>query len=220
MQTRRVAGKGGAGVRVIAITGGIGAGKSTVAGLYRAMGVPVIDADAISRALTAPGGEALPPLREAFGDAVFHADGTLNRAALARLVFVDQPERIAQLNTILHPRIIRRVREALAALEAAGEAVALLDVPLLYETGMDRLADAVVCVTAPENVRLRRVRGRDRLTREEALRRMQSQYPPQEAVRRADYVLTTNAPRVVTARRARALWRRVLADGPRRTPQP
>lgn len=203
-------------MRVVAITGGIGSGKSTVTALYRSLGVPAVDADAISRALTAPNGEALVPLRDAFGDEVFNPDGTLNRAALGRRVFGGDARALQTLNAIMHPRIIRQTVAALQALRDAGAAIAILDVPLLFETGMDRLADTVICVTAPEAVRVRRIRGRDKLTAEEALRRIHSQNPMETTERQSDYVLPTDAPIADTRRRALLLWQQVLENGPRR----
>lgn len=204
-------------MRIIAITGGIGSGKSTVAGWYHALGVPVIDADAISRALTAPGGEALPPLRDAFGDGVFAPDGTLSRAALARAAFGGEPEALARLNAVMHPLITRRVEAELDRCRMSGAPAVLLDIPLLFETGMDRLADAVLCVTAPEETRVRRVHARDGLTREEALARIRRQNPTARTEARADYVLSTDASPEETRERALALWRRMLSDGPRRS---
>lgn len=207
-------------MRVIAVTGGIGSGKSTLTALYRSLGAKVVDADRISRQITAAGGEALPQIRQAFGDAVFQADGTLNRAALGRLVFGEEPRALSTLNAIMHPIIIRRAREALQALRTEGADVVLLDAPLLFETGMDGLADTIVCVTAPEAVRLRRIQRRDRLTREEALRRIRSQNPSAENERRSDYVLSTDAPLRDTRQRAIALWAQMLRDGAKRTPAP
>ena len=201
-------------MRVIAVTGGIGSGKTTLTRLYRAQGAQVVDADAISRRFTAAGGEALPQIRQAFGDGVFHADGTLNRAALARLVFGDQPQKLAVLNAIMHPMIIHQTQAELANLRANGTAVAILDAPLLFETGMDTLADTVICVTAPLEVRIRRIRGRDRLTREEALRRIDSQTPAQQTASLSDFVLDTDAPITQTRQTALELWARILAQGP------
>jgi len=205
-------------MRVIAITGGIGSGKTTVAALYRGLGVAAVDADAVSRALTAENGEALTPIREVFGDGVFHADGTLNRAALAKRVFGNEAE-LKQLNAVMHPRIARRIRDELEALRTAGEPAALLEAPLLFEAGMDGLADAVICVTAPEEVRVRRVCDRDGIPREEALRRIRSQNPMEKTESLSDYVLSTDVPFSAVQARALALWRRVLADGPRRVPR-
>lgn len=205
-------------MRVIGITGGIGSGKTTVAALYRSLGVPVIDADTISRALTAPGGEALPAIREEFGDDVFYRDGTLHRAALAKRVFTDDPAPRSKLNGILHPMITRRLLDELNRFYAAGEPITLIDVPLLFEAGIDKLCDAVICVTAPEAVQVRRIRGRDHLSREEALRRIRSQNTVERTKSLSDYVLDTDTPIGKTHERALALWQQVLADGPKRTP--
>ena len=203
-------------MRVIAVTGGIGSGKTTLTRLFRAQGARVVDADAISKRLTAAGGEALPFLREAFGDSVFHANGTLNRGALGKLVFGGQTENLRTLNAIMHPMIIEKTKAELANLRAQGVAVTILDAPLLFETGMNTLADTVICVTAPLEVRLRRIRGRDRLTREEALQRIQSQNPTELTESLADFVLTTDAPIDQTREKALAIWARILAQEPKR----
>lgn len=205
-------------MRVIGITGGIGSGKTTVAALYRSQGVPTIDADGISRALTAPGGEALPAIREAFGDDVFNLDGTLHRAALAKKVFTDNPVPRAKLNGILHPMITRRLLDELNRLQAAGEPIALMDVPLLFEAGIDKLCDAVICITAPEAAQVKRIRDRDHISREEALHRIRSQNTAERTKSLSDYVLDTDAPMEKTRERALALWRQVLTEGPKRTP--
>ena len=202
-------------MRVIAITGGIGAGKSTVTDLFRELGARVVDADAISRALTAPGGEALPALRKAFGDAVFRQDGTLDRKALAARVFQEERE-LARLNAVLHPMITRRILAQLNMLRDAGTEVALLDVPLLFEVGMDRLADTVVCVTASEVTRVRRVCARDGISPEEARSRIRRQNPMERTEALSDYVLVNDGALETTLDEARVLWARMLAEGPRR----
>ena len=207
-------------MRVIAVTGGIGSGKSTLAALYRELGAQVIDADAISRGLTAPNGEALAPIRVTFGDEVFHADGTLDRPALARRVFGGDEAARAKLNAIIHQLVIRRTLAELDRLRAEGAQIAIVEAPLLFEAGMDKVADAVVCVVAPLPVRIRRIRGRDKLTYDEALRRIQSQNPQELNAGLSDYVLSTDAPIADTRRRATLLWRQMLADGPRRVPRP
>ena len=113
----------------VGLTGGIGSGKSTVADLFAGLGVPVIDTDLIAHQLTKPGGEALDAIRAEFPDAVMQADGTLDRAALRRIVFSDATAR-RQLEAILHPRIRREVEHALAALRAP---YAMIVIPLLVQ---------------------------------------------------------------------------------------
>lgn len=175
----------------IGLTGSIACGKSTVAAMLREAGCPVVDADAISRALTAPGGEALPALRAAFGDAVFDGD-TLNRRALGQLVFADAAQR-EHLNAILHPLIIGRVFAELDALSRAHSPV-FADVPLLYECGMQHGFDRVWVVAAPRALALSRLMARDGLPEAEAARRIDAQMPLGEKLRRADAVIRTDKP--------------------------
>lgn len=179
----------------IGLTGSIACGKSTVAAMIREAGWPVADADAVSRALTAPGGEALPRLREAFGDAVFDGDA-LDRRALGRLVF-EEPAQRERLNAILHPLIIRRV---LAEVASAPGPLAFADVPLLYECRMEGFFDRVWVVSAPEETQLARLCERDGLSPREAARRIGAQMPLAEKRRRADAVIDTGAS--LTATRA------------------
>ena len=186
----------------IGITGSIACGKSTVSAYLRALGHPVVDADAISRALTAPGGEALPLLREAFGSGVFDGD-CLNRRALGALVFSSDAAR-AQLNAILHPMIIARTEQELTALDVPDRLV-FGDVPLLYECGMERLFDRVWVVTVPRERQIERLRLRDGLSREQASLRIDAQMPQQEKIARADAVIDTDAPPEQTRLRVDAL---------------
>lgn len=148
----------------VGLTGGIGSGKSTVADLFSALGVPVIDTDVIARQLTAPGGEALDDIRMAFGAALLLADGGLDRAAMRRLVFSDVAAR-SRLEAILHPRIRNAVQQARAALEAP---YVLVVIPLLVETGAYRdTLDRVLVVDCPETLQIARVMARSGLAREE-----------------------------------------------------
>ena len=173
----------------IAITGSIACGKSTVLHFLQARGYPVIDADVVSRALTAPGGEALPAIREAFGDGVFDGE-VLNRKALADVVFSD-PAAKSRLEAILHPLIRARMLHFLDQQEGR---LAFAEVPLLFETGMERDYDAVWVVSAPEHVRIERLRTRDGLNESDALKRIHAQMPLSEKEKRADAVISTDGP--------------------------
>lgn len=148
----------------VGLTGGIGSGKSTVAALFAARGVPVIDTDVIARELTAPAGLALGEIRTTLGDGVLQADGGLDRGALRRLVFSDANAR-RQLEAILHPRIRAQVEHALGTLQAP---YALIVIPLLVETGSYRdVLDRVLVVDCPEALQIERVIARSGLSRGE-----------------------------------------------------
>lgn len=173
----------------IGLTGSIACGKSTVSNYLRQIGYAVIDADAISHALTAPGGRALPLLRKTFGDGVFDGD-TLDRRALGALVFSDQSKR-AQLNSIIHPMIINQVNDGLC-LQDAPDTLVFGDVPLLFECGMEKMFDRVWVVGVPEDIQLERLMTRDHLSQEEALARIRAQMPLKEKLSRADAVIDSS----------------------------
>lgn len=155
----------------IALTGGIGSGKSTVSGLFADLGVPIADADVLAHALTAPGEPALEEIREAFGPDVLRADGTLDRPALRGIVFADPAARL-RLEAILHPRIRARM---LAWIGEAGAPYVLLAIPLLFETGQTDLADRILVVDLPQELQLHRVMARSGLDEAEVRRILASQ---------------------------------------------
>jgi dephospho-CoA kinase len=174
----------------VGLTGGIGSGKSTVADLFAELGVPVIDTDQIARQLTAPGGAALEPIRTAFSRSVFQADGSLDRAALRRLVFADPVAR-RQLESILHPLIRREVERALASLDAP---YVLTVIPLLVETGGYRdLLKRVLVVDCPEALQVSRVMARNGLARDEVLAILAAQATRSERLASADDVIVNTA---------------------------
>ena len=187
---------------ILGLTGGIACGKSHVARFLRDKGVPVVDADAISRSLTAAGGEALPAIRAAFGDQVFDGE-ILNRRALGDMVFADE-EKCRRLEGIIHPLVIARMREET---QAAAAPIVGWDVPLLFETGMDAQCDEVWCVYVTEKEQLRRVMRRDGLAHEQALARIASQMPLSEKKARAAHIINTMHDYGTTRRRVRGLLR-------------
>jgi len=173
---------------IIGLTGGIGSGKSETARHLVSLGAVHVDADAISRSLTAPGGEALEPIREVFGDGVFFEDGTLDRRALGDRVFNDVAARRA-LEGIIHPRVQRATMEAVDKAREDGADAVLLDVPLLFETGMDALCDVNWLITADREQRIQRVMARDGITREAVEARINSQMSDEEKAARATKVI-------------------------------
>lgn len=187
---------------IVGLTGGIACGKSHVSRQLKALGVPVLDADAISHSLTAPGGAALPAIRENFGAAVFDGD-VLNRRALGAVVFGDAEKR-ARLEAILHPMVLETM---LRETEASSAPIVAWDVPLLFETGLDRKCDEVWCVYITPGEQLKRVMHRDRLSQEAAQARIDSQMSMQEKKDRAQHRISTMGARAATRRHVRGLLR-------------
>ncbi len=172
-------------MRRIGLTGGIGSGKSTVAGMLADLGAHVIDADALAREVVAPGTDGLAELVAQFGTGILAADGSLDRAALGAVVFADPAAR-ERLNAITHPRIAARTAELVAALP--DDAVLVHDVPLLAELGMQDAYDLVVVVDAPDDIRVARLMQRG-LDERDARARIAAQASRDQRLAIADVVL-------------------------------
>ena len=196
-------------MRVIGLTGSIACGKSNVSDTLKKLGAVIVDGDLLSRELTAPGGAALPALRETFGSGVFAADGTLDRKALAAVVFGSNAER-ERLDALMQPMIRQLILQRMDAARAAGAQVCVLDMPLLYEKQLDSLCDRVWCVWLPRRQQLQRLMLRDRCTREEAEARIASQLSADEKAARADVVINTSGPISKTRAAIPALYRAEL----------
>ncbi|HET6183236.1 MAG TPA: dephospho-CoA kinase [Acetobacteraceae bacterium] len=179
-------------MKVIGLTGGIGMGKSTVAAAFRRARIPVFDADAVVHRLQGPGGRALPAIGRAFPGTV--TAGVLDRAALRAAVLRD-PAALKRLEAILHPMVRQEERTFLARARRAGHSLAVLDIPLLFETGGNRRVDVVVVVSAPPKVQEHRVRLRRKMTPREVAAVIARQTPDAEKRRRADVVIQTGLSR-------------------------
>ncbi len=166
-------------MRVIGLTGGIASGKSTVARLLAAHGIPVIDADQLARDAVLPGTPALAAVAALFGDGVLRPDGTLDRQALGGRVFAD-PSLRRRLEAILHPAIKVLAEERLAELRRRGEAVVVYMAPLLIEAGATDRVDELWVVYVDRETQLARVMARDGLSREEAGQRLAAQMSMEE----------------------------------------
>ena len=174
----------------VALTGGIATGKSFCTARFASLGVPVVDADLLAREAVAPGSPGLAAIASRFGPSVLLGDGGLDRAALGTIVFADRSAR-ADLESIVHPEVYRRINEWFAA-RPAGTRLAIADIPLLYETGQEHDYDLViVCACAPAE-QFRRLVSRDGLSAEAARARLAAQWPIGEKVSRADYVIRTD----------------------------
>jgi len=189
-------------MRIIGLTGGIGMGKSTVAAAFRRAGVPVFDADAAVHALQRRGGLAVRAIGDAFPGVV--RDGAVDRAAL-RAIAVPSPSAMRTLERILHPMVRAAEQAFLARARRAGRRVAVLDVPLLLETGGERRVDLVLVVSAPRAVQRARVRARRQMTEAQIDAIIARQMPDAEKRRRADVIVPTGLSRHHALRRLKRL---------------
>ena len=194
---------------IIGLTGGIGTGKSEAAKFLASLGAVHLDADAVSHALTAPDGEALAPIRAEFGDQVFNEDGTLDRQALADITFADDERRRA-LEAILHPRIQRELMRGIDRAAEEGAKIVILDVPLLFETGMDALCDETWVLSTNTETQVARVMMRDHIDRERAEARIRSQMPNEEREKLATQVISSERPMEKTQAELAALYQQTL----------
>lgn len=193
----------------VGLTGGIGSGKSTVAALLAAHGAVVIDADRIAREVVEPGQPALADIVAAFGDGVLRADGTLDREALADIVFADEAAR-RRLEAITHPRIGERIWQRTAAIEREEAAdgrtrILVVDHPLLVETGQADHYPAVVVVVAPEDVRVARLVARG-VREPDARARIRSQAGDEQRLAAATHVIDNAGDLDQLRRQVDAVW--------------
>jgi dephospho-CoA kinase len=187
---------------VLGLTGSIGMGKSTVAAMFRAEGIAVHDADAVVHALYR--GEGAPKIEAAFPGTTL--DGVVDRGLLGARV-LDDPAALARLEAIMHPMVAASRDAFLTEAEKTGARLAVLDVPLLFETGGDRRVDAVVLVTAPEAVQKERVSRRPGMTLERLAVILARQMPDAEKRARAHFIIDTGGEFAATARQVRAILR-------------
>ena len=179
--------------RRIGLTGGIGSGKSTLAQLLVARGAPLIDADAVSRQLTAAGGAAMPDIKREFGPAFIAADGSLARDRMRELVFA-QPEARLRLQALLHPRILSALLEQESLLINQGKPLVLLDIPLLVESAHWRQKlDRVLVVDCSTDTQIRRVMQRSSMTAEQVQGIMATQANRAQRLSAADWVIDNDS---------------------------
>lgn len=173
---------------VIGLTGGIGAGKSTVSAYLRKKGFLVLDADQIARELTSPASEVLREITALFGGGVLLADGSLDRRKLAQLIFHDTAKK-AKLDKLMHQKVIQIMLDEIKKADEQGLSLIFADVPLLFESGFDRYTDAVWVVRTSECVRVSRVTRRDNADEESVRLRIRSQMNEAEKEKKADQIL-------------------------------
>ena len=194
----------------IALTGGIATGKSYCLQRFADLGAATIDADALAREAVAPGSSGLQAVADRFGAGVLAADGTLDRAALGRLVFADAKARAA-LEAIIHPEVYRRIRDWFPNVPAQTR-VAIADIPLVFETGHYHDFDRVIVAACDPEEQVRRVMARDGLPESQARARLAAQWPIGEKVARAAHVIWTDRGFAETDRQIGDVYARVNAD--------
>ncbi len=173
---------------VVGLTGSSGSGKSTVSSLLRAEGFDIIDCDRIARDVLRPGTACLAAIFCIFGSAVQNEDGSLNRRALADIVFHDR-QKLKQLNAVMYPQIKTDINEILKQLAQSGTALVVLDAPTLFESGADQMCDVTVSVLSNDALRLKRIVSRDKIDLELAQSRLASQHSNSFYRDKSDYTI-------------------------------
>lgn len=177
--------------KTIGLTGSVATGKSTVSNMIQQAGIPLVDADIAARKVVEPGTEGLKEIVAYFGEEILLADGTLDRAKLGEIIFKDKEKR-EKLNEITHPRVKDYMLEARERFFRAGEELVFFDIPLLFESHLESLVDQIVVVWTTPETELKRLMERNDLTKEDALRRIESQMGIDEKARKADFVIDNN----------------------------
>lgn len=177
---------------VVGLTGQTGAGKSTVSGVFTEHDFALIDADKISREVVEPGKPCLAELFDFFGSSIWNPDHTLNRKALAKIVFTDR-KKLESLNSICHPFITEEIFARINRFTREGRQLILLDAPQLFESRASDFCDLIISVLADPEVRCKRIMMRDGLTEEAAHERMNAQFDEAFFIRHSDYVIRNNA---------------------------
>ena len=173
--------------RKVALTGGIATGKSYVAGRLREAGVPIVDADLLAREVVLPGTPALAAIRKRFGPDAVRRDGTMDRIRVAQIIFKDKRARL-DLEAIIHPAVIKAINDFFNTLPKRTP-FAVADIPLVFETGRDKDFDAIIVVACPREMQLQRLMERNKLSKEDAEKRLAAQLPIDQKVKKATYVI-------------------------------
>jgi len=197
----------------VGLTGSIGVGKSFVTSVFEELGAHVLDADQTAREVVMPGTQGLKAVTEAFGEDILNPDGTLNRKQLGAVVFADEAKR-ERLNHILHPFIIARQDEILNEWEAKDpQGIGIVDAALMIESGGYKRFDKLIVVHCRPEVQLERLMLRDKLSRDEAQRRIDSQMPQAEKQKFADYLIDTSDGFEITRDQTKRIYENLRKHG-------
>ncbi|MFJ8237223.1 dephospho-CoA kinase [Ureibacillus sp. NPDC094379] len=177
---------------IIGLTGSIASGKSTVANMLKAYGLPIVDADLVAREVVEPETPVLKKIAEVFGEDILTDDGNLNRAKLGSLIFHDETKR-KTLNDIIHPAIRQEMLRRRDEYIANGEETVIMDIPLLFESKLQHFVEKILVVSVTEEIQLKRLMDRNQLSKEEALARISTQLPLSKKEQGADAVVYNNS---------------------------
>ena len=195
----------------VALTGGIATGKTHVLERFRARGVPCLDADVLAHGVESAGSEATKAIAARFGDGVLATDGSVDRRKLAPVIFAD-PSARRDLEAIVHPPVYRAIAAGLRAFELlGGHELAVVDVPLLYETGHEKDFDRVIVTTCPPIMQIARLMERG-MSHSEATGRLAAQWPTDEKAARADFAIRTDGTFEETDRQVDDVYRRLRGE--------
>jgi len=173
---------------IIGLCGGSGAGKTAASAAMASLGAAVINTDEVYHKITFPGSPCVRDIADAMGESVVNEDGSLNRAALAALVFSDEEAR-ARLNSVAHRHIRGETEALLERYRNEGYPATVVDAPLLFESGFDKMCDVTICVVAKKDIRIKRIIERDGITEAQAMARIEAQYDDDELRRLCDYTI-------------------------------
>jgi len=197
-------------MKMIGLTGGIATGKSIVASVFREMGAIILDADVIARLVVLPHQPAWKDIVEFFGPQVVNEDQSLDRAKIGEIVY-NNPNSLKELNRFTHPRIMQYYKDELRRIKTEQpDAIVILEVPLLYETNMDKLCQQVVVVYVDRETQIQRLMKRDNMSYADAVKRVDAQMPMDEKVRRADFVIDNQSSMEETKEKATKYYNEIL----------
>lgn len=190
---------------VMGLTGNLGSGKSTVLQMFYKFGAQIIDADEIARRLLEPGGVCVRAVRQAFPQAGTDTGG-IRRSVLAELVF-GHPRRLKKLEDLLHPQVRREIQHRiLQAAKQSDTAMIVADVPLLFEAGFDNLFDVIAVVRSNQRLQIERLKRSRQMSRRQVLARLAHQWPQQNKLQQADFIIDNRSTQAKTRSQVKAIW--------------
>jgi dephospho-CoA kinase len=188
---------------ILGLSGAFGSGKSTVAGMFRSLGIEVIDADKIAHSLIRPGTRVYKKVISAFGRGILKKSGKIERGKLGKIVFADK-KALIRLNSIIHPQVIKIMGQRIKIARAK---IIVLDAPLLIEAGLKDAVDKLIIVRISRQMQIKRIRAKMHLSRSQILKRIRCQLPLGAKLRLADFIIDNNGRLDETRRQVERVWR-------------